>query len=62
MVIEDGERIDALAVDFEVAFEVTLPEIVGERAFETVRGLGGGRDWKDALMSSEDVGDGADAW
>jgi len=61
MVIEDGEGVDALAVDFEPALEIALPKFVGVSAFETKAGVGRSREGMNALVSGEDVGDGADA-
>src|SRR5262249_58514538 len=46
VVVEDGERVDAAALDLDVPLEVQLPELVGFGPFEAldVRGRGGGRD------------------
>ena len=62
MVIENGEGEYALAIDFEIAFEVALPEFVRLSAFEALLGRRSSRGGLNALMAGEDVGDGANAW
>jgi hypothetical protein len=38
VVIQEGKGVDALALDFEVALEVSLPEVIGEGALEALVG------------------------
>jgi len=61
VVVDDRQRHELAAVDFDGAFEVELPQRVGRRALEA-RGGPGRRSIFDgnAVVTAQDVGDGAD--
>ena len=59
MIVDDGEGVDFLASDFERAFEVALPEVVGCGTLEADRIVSGRCGSSDAAIAAEDVGDSA---
>jgi hypothetical protein len=62
VIVQDGEGIGFLASDFERSFVIALPELIGSLALEALQvGCVGVRRGSAGGVSSEDVGDGADA-
>lgn len=61
VIIEEGEGINAFALDFNVTLEITLPEVIGIGTFEALIGglLGGFR--QDGSLAFEDIGNRANA-
>jgi len=62
VIVQDGEGIGFLAPDFERSFVIALPELIGSIALEALQvGCVGVRGGSEGGVSSEDVGDRADA-
>lgn len=60
MIIERGERVTAARVGGEVAFEVQLPQRVGDRALKgLVRRMLGGLCGIELVQATQDAGNGA---
>ena len=59
MVVQHGEGHELLTIDFDGAFEIDLPEIVGAIALETLKFSGGRPGRLDASIACQDGGNGA---